>query len=96
MTDDRIHLTTEQIMLIRRGAQRLRHQFEGTFNMETIERYMLDSRELLHSKAKFAPWLPQLGAGWSRQLAGDRVDVFSGGTDEIAGSVDVIVSMGQR
>jgi protein-tyrosine-phosphatase len=119
MTDDRIRLTTEQIMLIRQGAQRLRHQFEGTFNMETIERYMLDSQELLHSKAKFAQWLPllverltrdrlralerlelgadakpavlflcvhnagrsQMGAGWLRQLAGDRVDVFSGGTD---------------
>ena len=119
MTDDRIPLTTEEIMLIRLGAERLRHQFEGRFNMETIERYMLDSEELLHSKAKFTQWLPllverltrdrlralerlelgpdakpavlflcvhnagrsQMGAGWLRQLAGDRVDVFSGGTD---------------
>jgi arsenate reductase (thioredoxin) len=106
-------------MLIRQGAERLRHQFEGTFNAETIERYMLDSQELLHSKAKFTKWLPllverltrdrlralarlevgtlgkpavlflcvhnagrsQMGAGWLRRLAGDRVDVFSGGTD---------------
>ena len=119
MTDDRVELTTEEIMLIRQGAERLRHQFEGTFNMETIERYMLDSQELLHSKSKFTKWLPllierltrdrlralarlelgasakpavlflcvhnagrsQMGAGWLRRLAGDRVDVFSGGTD---------------
>jgi arsenate reductase (thioredoxin) len=162
MTDDRVELTTEEIMLIRQAAERLRHQFHGTFNTETIERYMLDSQELLHSKAKFTQWLPllierltrdrlralerlelgaaakpavlflcvhnagrsQMGAGWLRRLAGVRVDVFSGGTDpgielngavvaamaevgidiaaelpqpwtdEIARSVDVIVSMG--
>jgi glyceraldehyde 3-phosphate dehydrogenase len=119
MTDDRIELTTEEIMLIRQGAERLRHQFEGTFNAASIERYMLDSQELLQSKAKFTKWLPllierltrdrlralsrlehgtdgkpavlflcvhnagrsQMGAGWLRHLAGDRVDVFSGGTD---------------
>ena len=119
MTDDRIELTTEEIMLIRQGAERLRHRFEGTFNVETIELYMLDSQELLQSKAKFARWLPllierltrdrlralarlefgsggkpavlflcvhnagrsQMGAGWLRHLAGDRVEVFSGGTD---------------
>jgi len=162
MTDDRIQLTTEEIMLIRQAAERLRHDFDGTFNAETIDRYMFDSQELLHSKAKFTQWLPllierltrdqlralrrlelganakpavlflcvrnagrsQIGAGWLRRLAGDRVDVFSGGTDpgielngaavaamaevgidiaaelpqpwtdEIARSVDVIVSMG--
>jgi protein-tyrosine-phosphatase len=162
MHEDRVALTTEEIMLIRQAAERLRHEFDGTFNAETIERYMLDSQELLHSKAKFTQWLPllierltrdrlralqrldlgadakpavlflcvhnagrsQMGAGWLRRLAGDRVDVFSGGTDpgielnravvaamgevgidiaaelpqpwtdEIARSVDVIVSMG--
>ena len=119
MNDDRIELTTEEIMLVRQGAERLRHQFEGTFNVETIERYMLDSQELLHSTAKFTKWLPllierltrdrlravarlefgsggrpavlflcvhnagrsQMAAGWLRHLAGDRVEVFSGGTD---------------
>ncbi len=119
MTDDRVELTTEEIMLIRQGAERLRHQFEGTFNVETIERYMLDSQELLQAKAKFTKWLPllierltrdrlraltrlengsnakpavlflcvhnagrsQMGAGWLHHLAGDTVDVFSGGTD---------------
>jgi protein-tyrosine-phosphatase len=119
MTDDRIELTTEQILLIRQAAERLRQEFDGAFNVETIERYMLESQELLHSKARFARWLPllverltrdrlralarlelgaatkpavlflcvhnagrsQMAAGWLRHLAGDRVDVFSGGTD---------------
>ena len=119
MSEDRVALTTEEIMLIRQAAERLRHEFDGTFNAETIERYMLDSQELLHSKAKFTQWLPllierltrdrlralkrlelgadakpavlflcvrnagrsQMGAGWLRHLVGDRVDVFSGGTD---------------
>jgi protein-tyrosine-phosphatase len=119
MTDHRIELTTEQIFLIRQGAQRLRQEFDGTFNLETIERYLLDSQELLHSRAKFTQWFPllierltrdrlravarlefgtggkpavlflcvhnagrsQMGAGWMRHLAGDAVEVFSGGTD---------------
>jgi arsenate reductase (thioredoxin) len=119
MSDDRPELTTEEIMLIRQAAERLRREFDGTFNAETIERYMLNSQELLQSKAKFTMWLPllierlsrdrlralarlevgtlgkpgvlflcvhnagrsQMGAGWLRHLAGDRVDVFSGGTD---------------
>lgn len=112
-------LTTEQIMLIRQAAERLRHEFDGVFNAETIEGYMHSSQELLHARAKFTMWFPllierltrdrlralarlelgaldkpavlflcvhnagrsQMGAGWLRRLAGDRVDVFSGGTD---------------
>lgn len=119
MTDDRVELTTEEVMLIRQGAERLHQQFQGTFNAETVERYMLESQEVLHAKTKFTQWLPilierltrdrlralarlehgtdgkpavlflcvhnagrsQMGAGWLRHLAGDRVDVFSGGTD---------------
>ncbi|WP_040492192.1 arsenate reductase ArsC [Ilumatobacter nonamiensis] len=122
MTEDnteRVELTTEQILLVRQGAERLRHEFDGTFNAETIERYMHSSQELLQAKAKFSMWLPlliervtrdrlralarlevgtlgkpavlflcvhnagrsQMGAGWLRHLVGDRVDVFSGGTD---------------
>jgi protein-tyrosine-phosphatase len=129
MTDERFQLTTEETMLIRQAAERLRHQFEGTFNTETIERYMLDSQELLHATAKFTKWLPllierltrdrlralsrlehggggrpavlflcvhnagrsQMGAGWLRHLAGDQVDVFSGGTDPGVGLNDAAV-----
>lgn len=130
MTDHRLQLTTEQIMLIRQGAQRLHQEFEGTFNIETIERYMLDSRELLHSRARFTHWFPllierltrdrlralerlelgadakpavlfvcahnagrsQMGAGWLSRLAGDQVDVFSGGTDPGLALNDVVVA----
>lgn len=122
MSDDSINdleLTTAEILLIRQGAERLRNDYEGTFNAETIERYMLSSQDLLQSTAKFTMWLPllierltrdrlralarldvgtlqkpavlflcvhnagrsQMGAGWLRHLAGDQVDVFSGGTD---------------
>ena len=121
--DDREHgvpeLTDEQVLLVRQAAERLRHDFDGTFNAATIERSMRSSQELLQAQAKFTMWLPllierltrdrlralerleaptperpavlflcvhnagrsQMGAGWLRHLAGDRVDVFSGGTD---------------
>ncbi len=130
MTDDRVHLTTEQIMFIRQGAERLRHEFEGTFNVETIERYMLDSRGVaafegeVHAMATAADRAAnrdrlralerlelgadakpavlflcvhnagrsQMGAGWLRRLAGDRVDVFSGGTEPGIAMNDAVVA----
>ena len=116
---DGVTLTTEQTLLIRQAARRLGEEFDGTFNPETIERYITDSQTKLESRAKFATWLPilierftrdrlralarlevgtldkpavlflcvhnagrsQMAAGWLRHLAGDTVDVFSGGTD---------------
>jgi protein-tyrosine-phosphatase len=121
MTDDEgaIELTTEQILLIRRAAVRLGDEFAGTFNAETIERYITDSQTRLETRARFATWLPllierftrdrlqalrrlevgsldrpgvlflcvhnagrsQMAAGFLRHLTGDRVDVFSGGSD---------------
>ncbi|MEQ8719578.1 MAG: arsenate reductase ArsC [Acidimicrobiales bacterium] len=112
-------LTTEQKLLVRQAARRLGEEFEGTFNTETIERYIHDSQLKLESRAKFATWLPvlierftrdrlkalarlevgglakpavlflcvhnagrsQMAAGWLRHLAGDGVEVFSGGSD---------------
>lgn len=117
--DENLELTEEQVTAVRLAAERLRQDFDGTFNAETIERYMHRSQELLQSTAKFTMWLPllierltrdrlralerlevgtlgkpavlflcvhnagrsQMAAGWLRHLAGDRVDVFSGGTD---------------
>jgi arsenate reductase len=119
MTDDRVELTADQTVLIRQGATRLRREFDGTFNTATIERYMLDSQELLLATATFTQWFPllvervtrdrlralarlelgvdakpavlfmcvhnagrsQMAASWMRLLTGDRVDVFSAGTD---------------
>lgn len=117
--EPQVKLTTEQILLIKQAAQRLKAKFEGTFNAETIERYITDSQTRLESRAKFATWLPvlierfthdrlvalarlevgtldrpgvlflcvhnagrsQMAAGYLRHLAGDRVDVFTGGSD---------------
>ena len=121
MDDDTspLELTTEQILLIRQAARRLGEEFGGTFNAETIERYIADSQSKLHTRARFATWLPvlverftrdrlralerlevgsltkpavlflcvhnagrsQMAAGWLRNLARDRVDVFSGGSE---------------
>jgi arsenate reductase (thioredoxin) len=112
-------LTTEQVLLVRQAAKRLQQEFAGTFNAETIERYITDSQLRLESRARFTQWLPvlierftrdrlralarlevgaggrpavlflcvhnagrsQMAAGWLRHLAGDRVDVFSGGSE---------------
>ena len=117
--EPQVTLTTEQILLIKQAAQRLKTKFEGTFNAETIERYITDSQTRLESRAKFATWLPvlierfthdrllalarlevgtldrpgvlflcvhnagrsQMAAGYLRKMAGDRVDVFTGGSD---------------
>ena len=112
-------MTTEQKLLVRQAAARLQTEFEGVFNAETIERYILDSQAKLGARAHFTTWLPvlierfardrlralarlesgsgarpsvlflcvhnagrsQMAAGWLRHLAGDSVDVFSGGSD---------------
>ncbi len=112
-------LTAEQQLLINQAATHLEADFEGVFNRETIERFMIDSQHMLQPSAQFAVWLPvlverftrdrlralerlevgdtdrpavlflcvhnagrsQMAAGWMRHLAGDRVDVFSGGSE---------------
>ncbi len=157
-----VSLNTEETNLLRNSAVRLQREFDGTFNTETIERYIHDSQQQLTSQATISMWLPvliehvtrdrlkalarlanpgavkpavlflcdhnagrsQIAAGWMRHLAGDRVEVFSGGsapaadtnqgvvesmaavgidisteypkpwTDEVAQTVDVIVTMG--
>ena len=111
--------TTEQKLLVKQASRRLKDEFEGMFNAETIERYILDSQIKLENRARFANWLPilierftrdrlralhrldvgnlatpavlflcvhnagrsQMAAGWTRHLAGDSVEVFSGGSD---------------
>lgn len=89
-------------------------------NVETIERFLAESLDILLPKARITTWLPvlverltndrlrtlvrqesagidlspsvlflcvhnagrsQMAAGWMRHLAGDRVDVFSGGSE---------------
>lgn len=112
-------MTTEQLLQVKQAAVRLRSEFDGIFNAETIERFMLDSQGQLESRARFTTWLPmlierftrdrlnalrkielgdterpsvlflcvhnagrsQMAAGWLRHLAGDDIDVYSGGSD---------------
>lgn len=120
MTDQPIQLTPEQRQLVDDAAQRLQRDFAGTFNAETIARYIAETETQLREGARFSTWLhilierttrdrlraiarmeappvnhkpavlflcvhnagrSQMAAGWLRHLAGDRVEVFSGGSN---------------
>lgn len=113
-------LTTEQQLQVKQASERLRRQFDGKLNAETIERFMTDSLDVLVPQASTTNWVPllaerftrdrlrallrletddtdlnpsvlflcvhnagrsQMAAGFMRALAGDRVDVFSGGSE---------------
>lgn len=131
-----VSLNTDEARLVRDSAERLQREFNGTFNTETIERFIHDSENQLASQATISMWLPvliervardrlkalarledatvskpavlflcvhnagrsQIAAGWMRHLAGDRVDVFSGGStpaaDTNTGVVDAMAAVG--
>ncbi len=114
-----VELTTEQHLLVKSAAERLRKEFEGEVNVETIQRLMTDSFDKIMAMARVPQWVPivtekfardrlraltrlelgdsakpailflcvhnagrsQMAAGFARHLGGDRVDVFSGGTE---------------
>ncbi len=112
-------LTPGERVGIRQSAAALERRWKGRMNVETIERFMVESLELILPTAKIRTWTPiiverltndrlralvrlesdrtdlnpsvlflcvhnagrsQMAAGWMRHLAGDRVDVFSGGS----------------
>lgn len=117
MTD----LSTVQKLQISQAAERLRGEFAGVLNRETIERFMNDSLDQLLSRATVSQWVPllaerfarqrlralsrlevvagpdrppavlflcthnagrsQMAAGFMRDLGGEGVDVYSGGTE---------------
>jgi protein-tyrosine-phosphatase len=107
---------------VRKSAVALQRRWEGRMNLETIQRFLVESMDLLKN-AKVIMWAPviaerltndrlralarldadkaglnpsvlflcvhnagrsQMAAGWMRHLAGDRVDVFSGGSEPAA------------
>jgi protein-tyrosine-phosphatase len=113
-------LPLDQRNLVEHASARLEREFAGTFGVETIERFIVDSfdqlapratvttflpllterfaRERLHALAKVEGLQPsdqpsvlfmcvhnagrsQMAAGWMRRLAGDRVTVYSGGSE---------------
>lgn len=119
-TGDLTRLSTEERLQIRNSAVALQRRWEGKMNVETIERFITESLELLLPKSRVTTWLPvlverltndrlralvrlesdqtdlnpsilflcvhnagrsQMAAGFARYLAGDRVDVFSGGSE---------------
>ncbi len=110
----------ERIQLAQ-AAERLRSEFAGVLNAETIERFMNESLDELLPRARITQWVPllaerfarqrltaltrleaghdadrppavlflcthnagrsQMAAAYMRHLGGDRVDVYSGGTE---------------
>ncbi len=116
-------LTTAERINIRHSAAAIERRWKGRMNIETIERFMAESLELIMPNARIRTWVPvlaerltedrlralsrlesgrtdlnpsvlflcvhnagrsQMAAGWMRHLAGDRVEVFSGGSEPAA------------
>jgi arsenate reductase len=112
-------LPLEDQIQVRRSAVALQRRWEGRMNVETIQRFLVESMDLL-AGARVKTWnvllserltndrlralvrlesapgdlnpsvlflcvhnagRSQMAAGWMRHLAGDRVDVFSGGSE---------------
>jgi protein-tyrosine-phosphatase len=127
----------DRALMIRHAADRLKSEFGGVLNVETIERFMNDSLDQLTKSARLPNWLPllaerfarerlralvrleagasvttpavlflcvhnagrsQMAAGWMRQLAGDRIEVFSGGSEPAEtlnrGAVEAMAEVG--
>lgn len=59
-------LTTDQRLLINQAAERLRREFEGKLNTETIERFMADSLDRLVPTARATTWIPLLAERFTR------------------------------
>lgn len=60
-------LGLEQKMALRNAASRLQKQFDGTFNEETIERFLYSSYNEFASRSTVLTWLPLLAEKFARQ-----------------------------
>jgi len=115
---------------VRKSARVLQARWEGRMNVETIERFLVESLDLLKN-ARVLTWTPviaerltndrlralvrldsapsdlnpsvlflcvhnagrsQMAAGFMRHLAGDRVEVFSGGSEPAASLNQAVVA----
>jgi arsenate reductase (thioredoxin) len=113
-------LTAAERVSLRHSATSLERRWKGRMNIETIERFMAESLEIILPGARVRTWVPvlverltndrlralvrleadrtdlspsvlflcvhnagrsQMAAGWMRHLAGNRVEVFSGGSE---------------
>lgn len=59
-------LTLEQRHLIKQAALRLRAQFAGVLNSETIERFLADSLDRLVPHANVTTWIPLLAERFTK------------------------------
>jgi protein-tyrosine-phosphatase len=65
----RAELTAGEQLQMRQGAERLKKRFEGQLNVESIERYLLDSLDQLLERARTTAWVPLL----AERFATDRI-----------------------
>jgi arsenate reductase (thioredoxin) len=63
----RSDITLDQQVALKHAATRLARQFDGTFNTETIERFLYSSYDQFASRATVANFLPLLGERFARQ-----------------------------
>jgi protein-tyrosine-phosphatase len=122
-------LPPDEQHLIGRSLEELQREFDGTFDDETIEHFVVDSYERLAAKAKVKTFIgvlaerfarqrlqamaqiessgtgkpgvlflcvhnagrSQIAAGWLRTIAGDQVNVYTGGSEPGAELNPVVV-----
>jgi arsenate reductase (thioredoxin) len=116
-------MTVGEQLQIRRSSVALQRRWKGQMNVETIERFLAESLDMVVPNARIRTWVPviverltddrlraltrlestrtdlnpsvlflcvhnagrsQMAAGWMRHLGGDRVDVYSGGSEPAA------------
>jgi protein-tyrosine-phosphatase len=66
-SEARQNLGLEQHVGLRTAATRLQTRFEGTFNQETIERFLYSSYDEFAGRASVIAWLPLLAEKFARQ-----------------------------
>jgi protein-tyrosine-phosphatase len=113
-------LTLAEQVAIRQSATAVQRRWKGRMNVETIDRFLAESLDIILPKARLRTWVPvlverltddrlralvriesgatdlnpsvlflcvhnagrsQMAAGWMRHLAGEQVEVFSGGSE---------------
>ena len=60
-------ITLDQEVALKTAATRLERQFEGTFNVETIQRFLLSSYDQFAGRAKVTTFLPLLAERFAKQ-----------------------------
>ncbi len=133
---DRLELSIDQRVQIHQSAAALERRWQGKINLETIERFMTESLDLILPNAHVTTWIPvlverltddrlralmrldsprtdlnpsvlflcvhnagrsQIAAGFMRALAGDTVDVYSGGSQPAEGvNLAVVATMAEK